>query len=248
MTALGLCLFISFNLSNINIVKAEEVLSFSQSETEDIEKIIYNYLLENPEVIFEAVDKFRANEREMEEKLFSKKYDEYRDDIINDPTSPSVGPDDADVVIVEFFDYNCGYCKQAFFDVQAILKDDKNVKVIFKELPILSSGSKTAAQWALASHKQGKYWEYHSKIMKSPSKDERTLEKLAKDIGLDIKKLKKDAESTEIQEAIENNLELTRQLGIRGTPAFIINDSLARGYIGLEGMKSQIKQIRAEEG
>ena len=246
--ALGLSLFIGLLFFNINALKAEEVSSFTQQETKDIENIIYNYLLENPEIIFEAVDKFRANEREMEDKLFSKKYDEHKDDLLNDESSPSVGPKDADVIIVEFFDYNCSYCKQAFYDVQAIIKEDKNVRVIFKELPILTPGSKTAAKWALAAHKQGKYWEFHSKIMKSPSKDERTMEKIAKELDLNVKKLKEDANSQEIENAIEKNLDLTNQLGIRGTPAFIINDSLARGYIGLQGMKSQIKQARAEEG
>jgi protein-disulfide isomerase len=225
----------------------ESVVSAAQKE--EIEKIIYNYLMENPQVIFEAADKYRANEEEIQARMFNEKLGQYKESLTKGPYSPSIGPDDADITIVEFFDYNCGYCKKAIDDIQGLIKDDKNVRIVFKEMPILSPASRTAAQWALAANKQGKYWEFHQKLMTyRGNKDEKALEKLAKDAGVDVKKLREDLKDPEINKQIDNNLEITRDLGIRGTPAFIINNFLARGYMGLDSMKSTIKNIREENG
>ena len=223
--------------------------SFTEAQQKDVESIIYNYLMENPEVIFDAVEKYRENEEKILAEQFLKKFGSYKHALINGPYSPSIGPDDADIVIIEFFDYNCGYCKKAIVDILALLKEDKKIKVVFKEMPVLSLASITAAEWSLAADKQGKYWEYHQKLMLHKGvKDLRTLETLAKTVGLDVEQLKKDAKDPVLKSAIVRNLEVSKDLGIRGTPAFIIEDFLAKGYMGTDAMRAKIRQIRGENG
>lgn len=234
-----------------NDTAAKEFNSIEKSgiNNKELEGFIYNYLMENPGIIIEAVDKYRQNQEAEEAKMFDKKLGEHKTFLQADSNhSPSHGNPDADIVIVEFFDYNCGYCKKALKDVQAIIKQDKNVRFVFKDMPILSPSSHQAALWALAAERQGKYWEYHVALMDhGGSKDEATLERLAKNVGLDIKQLRKDLKDPALQEAIDKNILVSQELGIRGTPAFIINDKLSRGYIGLDTMKSIIEQIRADE-
>ena len=160
---------------------------------------------------------------------------------------PFVGNKDAEITVVEFFDYNCGYCKRAVPDIRAILEEDKNVKFVFKEMPILGPSSRTAAQYALAAHKQGKYFDYHAKLMEHRGpKDEATLEKMAKDLDLNVDQMKVDANSEETNQAIEDSINLAGEIGIRGTPAFVIESELYRGYLGLEGLKAEIAKARAE--
>ena len=217
----------------------------SQMNEKELGDFIYNYLMENPGVIIEAVEKYRENQEAEEAKLYEKKLSENKDAIYSDTSSPTVGNPDADITIVEFFDYNCGYCKKALQDIQTLLKEDNNIKVVFKDMPILTPSSKMASLWALAAHKQGKYFEYHVAIMEhSGNKSEDSLIKLAQNVGLDVEKLKRDAKDPALEKILQENLNLSRELGIRGTPAFIINDVLARGYVGVDRLKETIKTQR----
>ena len=130
-------------------------------------------------------------------------------------------------------------------DIQATLEKDSDVKFVFHEMPILGPSSRTAAQYALAAHKQGKYFEYHVALMEfRGEKNDKTLEKLAKDVGLDVEKAKADANSKEIAAMIEESMTLASKIGIRGTPAFIVGDKLFRGYLGPDGLQSEIKTAR----
>jgi hypothetical protein len=241
--ALGTVSLIALGV-NSSISKAQDA-AFSNAQKEALGTIIKDYIMENPEIIFEAADKHRANQENADEAAFDEKRLEYSAFLYENDSSPSVGNPDADVVIVEFFDYNCGYCKKALSDVQTIIKEDDNVRFVFKEMPILSPASRDAAKWALAANKQGKYFEYHVGLMNmSGAKSVNNLEKLAKDLGLDVDQMKKDANDPETDAMIDKNLLVSQELGIRGTPAFIIDDFLARGYMGIEGMKTVIKNAR----
>lgn len=220
--------------------------NFSDAQKEEMGAIIKDYLMENPEVIMEAVEAYRNNQEAEMQKMAASKIGEH-DDFLTGMDAPMAGSKDADVTVVEFFDYNCGYCKKALGDIQGILKEDQNVRFVFREMPILGPSSKTAAQWALAAHKQGKYFEYHAALMShNGQKSESVLEELAKDAGLDVTQMKKDAASDEVNELIEKGLKVSREIGVQGTPAFVINGELVRGYVGLEGMKELIN--RAREG
>ena len=132
---------------------------------QDVQVIVKEYLLNNPEVVVEAIQAFQNKEREKLEQAFKDQLKRSQDKLYNDEGSPVAGNPDGDVVMVEFFDYNCGYCKKALKDVQAALENDDNLKVVFKEYPILSDSSRMAARWALAADKQGKYFEFHQALM-----------------------------------------------------------------------------------
>ena len=202
------------------------------------------YLLENPQVIVEAMDEYQANQQEIEARKFEQTLSE-KIDVLHDPSAPFAGNPDGEIVIVEFFDYNCGYCKRAIGDIQTIIEKEKDVKIIFKEMPILSESSLDAARYAMAAHKQGKYFEYHTELMNfRGTKNAESLEKIAADLGLDVEQMRKDADSEEIRNEIKASLELSRDLGIRGTPAFIVDDTLSPGYLPYAQMKGVIAEAR----
>ena len=224
--------------------QAQAADAFSSTQKDELGTIIKEYLMDNPEVIFKSIDAYRQKEKEMQQ---AKAKNAIKDNIkkLTESDAPSIGAEDADVVIVEFFDYNCGYCKRAVPDIQAVLEKDKKVRFVFQEMPILGPSSLTAAQWAKAAHNQGKYFDFHVALMEHRgAKDEAQLTKLAEKLGLDINKMKKDAGSDEVKNAIDAEVSLARQIGINGTPAFIVGEDLYPGYIGKDGLTGAIKEAR----
>ncbi len=217
---------------------------FSPAQKEAMGGVIKEYLMENPKVIFDAIEAYRNEQEEQAQKQAEEKIG---DNIaaLTDADAPSVGNPNGDVTVVEFFDYNCGYCKRALPDIQAAIKGDDNLRVVFKEMPILGPTSKTAAEWALAAHKQGKYFEYHIALMehKGP-KEEAQLAKLAKDSGLDVEQMKKDLDSGEIEKELNQVMEVAREIGVSGTPAFIVGKTFIPGYVGEDGLKQAIADER----
>ncbi len=218
--------------------------SFEIKDQKAFEQLVHDYIMDNPEVIIQAVDKYKSNEAQRQQ---DKTAQAVKDNLksLTAKSLPSIGNPDADVTVVEFFDYNCGYCKKAFPDLVNLVKSDKNVRVVFQDFPILSEDSKTAALWALAAHKQGKYFEFHQAIMKHRGpKNEANLLKIAREIGLDEVKLQKDAESKAIAKQLDKNYQIAREIGITGTPAFIVDDQFYGGYIGHAGLKQAIAAAR----
>lgn len=215
----------------------------------DVEKIVADYITANPKTILESVNAFQAKQMEAQRQAEAEgaKVNIAKNKAVlsDDKTSPFSGNPKGDVTLVEFFDYNCHYCKNAFPAVQALLDKDKNLRVVFKEFPILGPTSETAAKWALAAEKQKKHYEFHKAMMlnKDPISDE-LLEKVAKDIGMDVAKAKADVALPETQAAIENNRALASELGIRGTPAFVIGDDLTPGAVPQEELEAKIAAAR----
>ena len=221
--------------------------AITDAERAKTETIIKEYMLKNPAVLVEALQKYQEDQRAEGDKAFTDKFKAVREDILK-AGHPTVGPASADVTILEFYDYNCGYCKKAYADVAKLVEEDKNLRFIFIEMPILSESSIEAAKWALAADKQGKFFEFHSALMKfTGQKDKAKLKELAMEVKMDIAKAEVDAESKAVLEAIEKNLALARDLGISGTPGFIFNDRLTPGYMGYEGMKETIAGLRAQK-
>lgn len=221
--------------------KADEL---SAAQKTEIESLVRDYIMKNPDVLIESLEtyqrdaqaKMEEGAREAAKKLVGG---------LKDSGLPSVGAKDPDVTIVEFMDYNCGYCKKAFDEVRTILKDDKKVKFYFVEMPILGPTSLEASKWALAADKQGKYFEYHSALMTHQGqKSESVLESKAKEVGLDVKKLKEDKDSEEIATLLSENMTHAETLGVTGTPGFIIGEEVVRGYITLDQMKEMIADAR----
>ena len=208
----------------------------SDEQKAEVQTLIGDYLKENPKIVSDALAAHQANEHKREQEAAAAKLKDYND-YFETADLPFAGNPDGDITVVEFFDYNCGFCKRALTDIEDLLKDDKDVKVVFQEMPILGPASRVMAEYSLAAHKQGKYFEYHQKIMMfSGPKEASQLEKLAKEVDLDVDQLKKDAKSEEIKTAIEKSIEIARAVGIRGTPGFIIGTDLHRGYLGPGGI------------
>ena len=229
-----------------NAAEATASSPFTEAQKKALDTAIRDYLMANPKVIMDSVEQFRQNQENADMQAYAQKIRDKHEEIYNDPSSPVAGNLKGDVTLVEFFDYNCGYCKQAFKDVQTMIGEDKNLRVVFKEIPILSESSHTAARYALAADKQGKYWEFHSALMGSTGQiSESRLESVAKDVGLDVKKLKADAEDPAIRAAIEKNLTLAHEIGITGTPGFILGDEALRGHYGIDALRKFIKDEHA---
>ncbi len=221
---------------------AEDALTAAQKTA--VQEVVRQYILDNPSVIIEAVNNYKEQESQRAEADAKKALGDYKS-FFNDASLPSTGNPKGDLVIVEFFDYVCGYCKKAFPEVAKLVAEDKNVKVVFIEMPILSEQSDLASRWALAAHKQDKYFPFHKKLMEhGGQKSEAILSGFAKDVGLDVEKLKKDAASEEITAAIKKNHDVAAALGIQGTPGFIVGEEIVRGYLPYDALKEIVKAQR----
>lgn len=208
----------------------------------EVEKIVHDYIMNNGQVILDSVEQFQRKSMEAKQ---ADGLARHRDTLFKDEKSPFIGNEKGDVVVIEFFDYNCGYCKRVLPQVQSITEKDKNVKVVFREFPILGPTSETASKWALAAHKQGKYFEFHRGMMEHKGAiNQEALDAVAKAAGLDLAKAKTDAESSDVIILIEKNRLLASEMGITGTPAFIIGDEVVPGALGEEELLAKIEAAR----
>ncbi len=218
--------------------------NFSKAQKEELNAYIKQYLLDNPEIIIQSLESYRMDQEKAAEQAAAEKMDSHMD-FLTSKEAPSIGNSNGDVTVVEFFDYNCGYCKRAFPDIKKSVQEDHNVRFVFRDMPILSPTSRIAAQWALAAQKQGKYFEYHTALMEyQGQKDEAALIGMAKQLDLDVEQMKKDAQSKEISDELDKIGKITHEIGIQGTPAFIINGQLERGYLGPGGLERAIEEAR----
>ena len=221
----------------------------SPAQRLQIEAIVKNYLLKNPEVLMEAqsaleakMDKIQAERTAAAIKLNAK-------EIFRPAASPVVGNAKGDVTVIEFFDYNCPYCKKAFQEVAQLVEKDKQVKLILKEFPILSKGSEEAAKVALAAKLQGKYWEVHRALNEAQGQsNEASALRVAEKLGLDMAKLKRDMASAEVKKEIDETRALAMKLGIQGTPHFLVGDRVIPGAPEnlLEQIAKNVAEVRKE--
>ncbi|MEM9469291.1 MAG: DsbA family protein [Pseudomonadota bacterium] len=219
--------------------------TFTEEQKAELKTMLDAYLKENGELILKSVNSFQAKQLQEQQKAQAEKVKKFAADLKNDSSLPIAGNPEGDITVVEFFDYNCGYCRKALEEIEKLLAEDDQVKVVLIDMPILGPQSQEASKWSVAAANQGKYFEYHRAIMNhNGPKDISALKKLAKDVGLDVKELEKDKESIPVGNMIKANLDKARELGIQGTPGFMIEDEVARGFITAEQMKSIIKDIR----
>lgn len=216
-----------------------------------LEKAIAKWIDENPEAIIQSVAKMQQREFERRTQDSAKAILEKRDEIENDPTSPVYAKGSSDVVVVEFFDYSCGYCKRAIDVVEKLLAQDKNVKFVFKEFPILGAASEINARAALAVNltNKSKYFDFHAALMKAKAGDEASVLKVAEKAGINSTALKKamNDRRSEIDAILQKNRELAAAIGVNGTPGFIINGELIPGAVGLEDLKNKIAAARGKK-
>lgn len=210
-----------------------------------IEKIIREYLINNPEVLEEAIRALQAKREAMRLAAARTSIQKNRKQIYSDPEDPVGGNPNGDVTIVEFFDYRCGYCKRVAPVVEAALAKDKKIRLVYKEFPVLGPNSVLAARAALASRAQGKYLVFHKALMKAKiSYDEASIMKIAASVGIDTARLKKDMQAPGIQAQVAKNHALARSLGIRGTPAFVIGEQMFPGALTSAQLARMIQQAR----
>lgn len=219
--------------------------ALSPAQEEAIRKLVHDYLVKNPEVIVEAMAKLREKRQQAERARVGKVLAGYRKQIYENTQSPIAGNPKGDVTIVEFFDYQCGYCKAVMDRLLKTVKGDGKIRLVFKEFPILGPDSVFAARAALASRKQGKYSEFHELLMGFKGKlSQEAVFALAKSIGLDTKKLAKDMTDPKIRKIIARNFQLAQLLKINGTPAFIIGDKLVPGALSKQQLDAYIASAR----
>ena len=199
-----------------------------------IEKIVREYILANPEILPEAMDNLRARET-------AKVVNSNRKALETPFAGAWEGAADADVTIVQFFDYNCGYCRASLPDIEKLVAADKRIRVVYRELPVLGPDSENAARISLAAAKAGKYAAFHRAVYAAGQPEPRTVERIAKGLGVDLAFASDPAATAEI----DANLGLARPLQITGTPAWVIGDRTLSGAVGYDALKEAIAAARA---
>jgi protein-disulfide isomerase len=220
--------------------------TFDPGQTEAIEKIVHDYLLEHPEVIRDAIQALQAKEEAAKADQQASALAQHKDRLLNDPGSPVAGNAMGDVTIVEFFDYKCPYCKRVTPALTELLAADKGVRLVFKEFPILGESSLLAARAALAAKQQDRYLEFHNALMAQRGDfDMAAIEGIAKATGVDFAKLSADMKAPEVDQQLRDTHELAIALGIRSTPTFIVGDEIVPGAISIDDMKALIADFRS---
>ena len=212
--------------------------------TAQIETIVHDYLLKNPGILREASDLLQREDMRRAQAASTTTIEALGKELWSAAESPVVGNPQGDVTIVEFFDYHCGYCKKVAPAVKELLAGDPNIRLVYKELPILGPDSITAARAALAANRQGKYQPFHDALFAAPSLAEPDLLALAALQGLDIERLRADMASADIAQELERNVNMSTPLGINGTPGFVIGNSVAPGALDLDGLRQMVEQAR----
>src|ERR1044072_5081050 len=213
--------------------------SFSDSQRGDIETIVREYIIAHPEVLEEAMNELSKRQAAAEAEKHQASIAPKADPILNSPRGVTIGNKDGDVTFVEFFDYNCGYCKRAMADMLELMKADPKLKVVLKEFPVLSQGSVEAAQVAVAVRMQDptgkKYLDFHQKLLGGRgAADKGRALAVAQEIGGDMAKLEKDMVCPEVAATLNENFKLAEDMGLNGTPSYVIGKDVVVGAVGLD--------------
>lgn len=217
----------------------------SPAQIEAIQEVIRDYLVNNPEIIGEAITKLRASQRAAARQAVRQTVVAKRDELLNDAGSPVGGNADGDMTVVEFFDYRCPYCKATAPDLKRLLEEDDDIRLVYKEFPILGPDSVFAARAALAARGQGKYVAFHDALMRlEDGLDEAAVMEVARGVGLDTDRLRRDMAAPEIDAVLERNFRLANALNITGTPTFVIGDNLVPGAVGLATLRARVREAR----
>jgi protein-disulfide isomerase len=222
--------------------------SFTEEQRREIGTVVKDYLLKNPEVLQEALVELERRQQAAQDSARQSALKESNDALLNSPRDYVAGNPAGDITVVEFFDYNCGYCKRALTDLQALMKSDPKLRVVLKDFPVLGPDSIEASRVALAAKKQlkgDKLFEYHIKLMETRGRinGERAMA-LAKDMGVDAAKLQKDMEAADVKQTIQDNVVLGDKLGLSGTPAFVVGREVISGAVGVEPLRKTVAGVR----
>jgi protein-disulfide isomerase len=224
---------------------ADEKEALTPAQKAQVQKLIRETLLKNPEIIVEAVQELRRRQEAAKQAALQSTLKAKRDELLSDAADPVVGNPKGDITIVEFFDYNCGYCRRVKSAVDSVVSKDGNIRLVYKEFPILGPGSEVASRAALAAKRQGKYEKFHNAMFAFRGRLGATqVMSIAKAVGLDMDKLKADMKDPAIMAQIKKNHALAKQLGITGTPAFVIGNELVPGAVPAAELRKHVADAR----
>jgi protein-disulfide isomerase len=224
--------------------------SFTGDQRGEIERIVREYLLSHPELLQEVMSELEKRQAVAEAEKHRTAVKQYSEVIFSSPRQVTLGNTQGDVTVVEFFDYNCGYCKRAMSDMLDLMKNDAKLKFVLKEFPVLGEGSMQAAQVAAAVRMQDKsggkkYLEFHQKLLagRGPADKARALA-VAKEIGLDVARIEKDMAGDEVKAQLEESFKLAEALGLNGTPSYVVGNDVVVGAVGLNTLKEKVNAAR----
>ena len=242
-------------LAQTNAVQAPAAMTtpqeFSSTQTREIENIVKNYLVQHPEVLQEVMEALDKRQKEADADKARTTIKDNKATIFNSNHQVVLGNPQGNVTMVEFFDYNCAFCKRALPDMLDLIKTDPDLKFVLKEFPVLGPGSLEAAHVAVAARMQDpsgkKYMEFHQKLLgaRGPADKVRALA-VAKDVGFDVARLEKDMNSDEVKTTIEENMKLADVLGVNGTPSYVVGDEVVVGAVGVDELRAKIKNGRKQ--
>ncbi len=238
--------FIKLAILALSVLTAPVAAVAQEMTDARVKELVYQAIRENPEIVMEAVAILQARQARQQAADTANVLSSQRQLLERDPNAPVLGNPDGDVTVVEFFDYNCPYCKRAAPEVEALVAADPNVRLVYREWPILGEGSVYATRASLAARNQGKYKEFHDAMMALKGRaNEQSVLRVARQIGLDIDKLKADMQSDAVAEHITTSMRLTEAMGVTGTPAFVIGDAVVPGYVDVGQLKELVGKARA---
>jgi protein-disulfide isomerase len=218
------------------------------AEETKIQQVVKDYLSNNPQLIVEAFTKARDLEAQNETKKTEAAIGENRVELENSDKTPHAGNDKGDVVVVAFHDYNCGFCKRAVPDIAQLLKDDKNIKFVLKDFPILGelSYEKAKASEAVYKISPEKWFDFYEKLSEVSPQNVDGIVEVANKVGVNGALVKSEMNSEEILNKVKETLALGQKIGVRGTPAFIIGGKFVNGAIGLDHFKDLVNAARKD--
>ena len=239
--------FISFVLLLAFGFAIEPVHALSAEDRKQIDKQIEDYFMRNPEKLEQALENMQAFMEDRTNRQQAEALLQNADKLYRDEADYTMGPQNAPITIVEFFDYNCGYCKRSFAPLMEVLEENKDVRLVFKEYPILGEPSYLASSTALAINDKMKYLTYHSKLMTHAGRaSQAVVEKILGELNLPPQKLQTDARSDKYVLQLAATRQLADAIGVSGTPAFVINGQLFPGALDKAELTQAIKVARAE--
>lgn len=246
-TCLSAVLASSMIFSTPAMAEKQPASSGTPITREELPALVKQVLLSDPTIMSEVVEKMQANQEGMMVAKAKEEIAKNKKELFSDPTSPTVGPANADVTFVEFFDYHCGYCKQALTSVSRLMDSDKKVRFIFKEYPILSEDSRLASKAALAVYRldKDKYFDFHKAMFAvNGTITENVILAEAKKLGIDEDKLKKEMSHPELEAILDKNRQLGATIGAVGTPSIIIGENFYPGALPFEAMQRAVDEAR----
>jgi protein-disulfide isomerase len=219
--------------------------SFSSDQRQEIEKIVKEYLLAHPEVMQDVMTELEKHQQAAEAEKHKNAVAANNATLFSSPHQVVLGNPHGNVTMVEFFDYNCGYCKRAMSDMLDLLKTNTNLKFVLKEFPVLGQGSVEAAHVAVAARMQDasgkKYLEFHQKLLGGRgAADKARALAVARDVGFDMGRIEKDMNSDEVKKTIDESMKLAEALGVNGTPSYVVGNEVVVGAVGLDALKDKL--------